>query len=75
MSESDKTGILCMWHPPFRKEKTRRQDSGFPGTLLWMLPLVIFGFWYGNGQMAPSAAIPAMVVCAFLGGCRWGKGR
>lgn len=60
---------------PIRKEKSRRPGEGLPGVLLWILILMIFGFWYRNGQMDSSAAIPAMVVCAFLGGCRMGKGR
>ena len=42
---------------------------------LWGGALAVFGWWLHTGQMTPSAAIPAMVFCALMGGYRFGKGR
>lgn len=42
---------------------------------LWAGALAVFARWLCTGQMAPSAAIPAMVLCALMGGYRFGRGR
>lgn len=58
-----------------RKPQNRSEKTMVSGVVMWCVILVIIGFWYRSGQMAPSAAIPSMVVCAFAGGCRIGKGK
>lgn len=58
--------------PPERKKVTLRSVRE---AALWGGALAVFGWWLHRGQMTISAAIPAMVFCALMGGYRFGKGR
>lgn len=81
MEDAEDAGLKAVMGSRFRdvsrqtRQKEKQQPRVSGKAAMWAVALGVFGWWLHSGQMELSAAIPGMVFCAFMGGCRFGKGR